>query len=387
MYKNIQSFDFRKLDLTTFILFFTLSLVGLLFVASASIPYADYSSGYSLNFFIKQSIHFLIGLAALIFVLFTPISFWESFDRVLFGTGIILLILVLVPGIGTEVNGASRWIRVGGFSLQPSEIMKFISILYISGYSVRRLGELQNKFSGFLKPASLIVLVTFLILLQPDLGSSAVLFMTVLGILFIAGVPLIWFLVILGFSFIAISSLIYFVPWRWERIISFMDPWENQFNSGYQLTQSLMAIGRGEWFGQGLGESVIKMGYLPEAHTDFIFSILVEEMGLIFGILMIIILFALVFRSFFIALKAKYKGLFFSSFIAYGIGILIGLHAFINVGVASGLLPTKGLTLPFISYGGNNLIIMCALIGLLLRIDYETKQSMPIQKIIRKASY
>jgi cell division protein FtsW len=265
--------------------------------------------------------------------------------------------------------------------------MKFISILYISGYSVRRLGELQNKFSGFLKPASLIVLVNFLILLQPDLGSSAVLFMTVLGILFIAGVPLIWFLVILGFSFIAISSLIYFVPWRWERIISFMDPWENQFNSGYQLTQSLMAIGRGDWFGQGLGESVIKMGYLPEAHTDFIFSILVEEMGLIFGILIIIILFALVFRSFFIALKAKYKGLFFSSFIAYGIGILIGLHAFINVGVASGLLPTKGLTLPFISYGGNNLIIMCALIGLLLRIDYETKQSMPIQKIIRKASY
>ena len=209
--------------------------------------------------------------------------------------------------------------------------------------------------------------------------------MTVLGILFIAGVPLIWFLVILGFSFIAISSLIYFVPWRWERIISFMDPWGDQFDSGYQLTQSLMAIGRGEWFGKGLGESILKMGYLPEAHTDFIFSIIIEEMGVLLGLLIMIILFSMVFRCFAIASNATERGLLFSSFISYGVGILIGLHIFINIGVALGLLPTKGLTLPFISYGGNNLIIMCGLIGLVLRTDYETKQSMPIQRIFRKA--
>ena len=292
---------------------------------------------------------------------------------------------MLIPSIGTEVNGASRWIRIGSFSLQPSEIMKFISILYISGYSVRRLKELQKELSGFMKPAILVILATFLILLQPDLGASAVIFLSVLAILFVAGVPMIQFLVLILLGTVALFSFIYFVPWRWERIISFMDPWGDQFDSGYQLTQSLMAIGRGEWFGKGLGESILKMGYLPEAHTDFIFSIIIEEMGVLLGLLIMIILFSMVFRCFAIASNATERGLLFSSFISYGVGILIGLHIFINIGVALGLLPTKGLTLPFISYGGNNLIIMCGLIGLVLRTDYETKQSMPIQRIFRKA--
>ena len=196
---------------------------------------------------------------------------------------------------------------------------------------------------------------------------------------------MIQFLVLILLGTVALFSFIYFVPWRWERIISFMDPWGDQFDSGYQLTQSLMAIGRGEWFGKGLGESILKMGYLPEAHTDFIFSIIIEEMGVLLGLLIMIILFSMVFRCFAIASNATERGLLFSSFISYGVGILIGLHIFINIGVALGLLPTKGLTLPFISYGGNNLIIMCGLIGLVLRTDYETKQSMPIQRIFRKA--
>ena len=381
----IKSFDFFKLDSVLISLFLIANALGLLAIASSSIAYADLASNNPLVFFIKQLIHLSIGLALIFFIILTPISFWERWDRPLFGIGIFLLLLVLIPSIGTEVNGASRWIRIGSFSLQPSEIMKFISILYISGYSVRRLKELQKELSGFMKPAILVILVTFLILLQPDLGSSAVIFLSVLAILFVAGVPMIQFLVLILLGTVALFSFIYFVPWRWERIISFMDPWGDQFDSGYQLTQSLMAIGRGEWFGKGLGESILKMGYLPEAHTDFIFSIIIEEMGVLLGLLIMIILFSMVFRCFAIASNATERGLLFSSFISYGVGILIGLHIFINIGVALGLLPTKGLTLPFISYGGNNLIIMCGLIGLVLRTDYETKQSMPIQRIFRKA--
>ncbi|MDG2061090.1 MAG: putative lipid II flippase FtsW [SAR86 cluster bacterium] len=387
MRKRIHFIDLDKIDFVIISLFITLTSCGLLAIASSSITYSDLSSSSSLDFLIKQSVHLIIGLVALFIILSIKISFWEKTDRVFLATGIFLLVLVLIPSIGTEVNGASRWIRFGSFSLQPSEIMKFISIIYISGYSARRLTELRNKILGFMKPAFLIVLVTLLILLQPDLGSSAVLFLTVLGILFVAGVPLMQFMVIISLGFTALFSLIIFVPWRWERVISFMDPWNDKFDTGYQLTQSLMAIGRGDWFGKGIGESVIKMGYLPEAHTDFIFSIIVEEMGLIFALFLILLLFILVFRCFRIANDSKQKGLFFSSFISYGVGILIGLHTFINVGVASGLLPTKGLTLPFISYGGNNLIVMCALLGLILRIDYENKESMPSQKIIRKATY
>jgi len=387
MFSNLKGINFLKLDFLLLTLFFLITSFGLIAVASSSAPLADLYSSNPLLFFIKQLIHLIIGVLILFSFLFIPCSNWKRYDRILLFLGIFLLILVLVPEIATEVNGASRWIRLGSFSIQPSEIMKFISIIYISGYSVRRMNELQNQFSGFLKPAILIVLVSILILLQPDLGSSAVIFLTVLGILFIAGVPMIQFILIILIGLLAIFTLIYFVPWRWERVISFMDPFGDQFDSGWQLTQSLMAIGRGEWFGRGLGESVIKMGYLPEAHTDFIFAIIVEELGLISGFVILLVLITIVFRCFQIAGMANYKGLFFGSFIAYGIGILIGLHVFINIGVASGLLPTKGLTLPFISYGGNNLIIMCSLIGLLLRIDYENKESMPRQKVFRKAIY
>ena len=383
----INSIDLSKVDFLFFSIFLLVSVCGLIILASASVQFSDSITGHPFSMLMKQSIHFMAGFLLLLIISFTPLSFWETFDKWLLLFGGLLLILVFVPGIGVEVNGANRWIRIGGFGLQPSEVMKFISIVYISAYSVRRITDLQTHWFGFFKPAFLIILIISLILLQPDLGTSAVILATVLGILFLAGVHLKQFLLVLLLALIGISALIIFVPWRWERIISFTDPWSDPFGTGYQLTLSLMSIGRGDWFGVGLGEGLMKMGYLPDAHTDFIYSVLVEEIGLLGGIVIISLLFGLAFRCFYIAKQALIKNQYFGFFAAYGVAILLGLHTFINVGVASGLLPTKGLTLPFISYGGTNLLVMCSLIGLVLRIDYETKVAMPVAHISRRVSF
>ena len=377
--------DFTKLDLITFFIFSSLSFLGLLSVATASLAFSDSISGDPLNFFIKQLFHFILGLFIMFFVITIPMAFWEKTDRWLLSLGLFFLLLVFVPGIGTEVNGANRWIRVSGFSLQPSEIMKFITIIYTSGYCVRRLRDIQSHWFAFFKPSVLVIIVVSLILLQPDLGTSTVIFGTVLGILFVAGVQMRQFLLVIGIGFLGILALIYFVPWRWERIISFMNPWEDPYGSGYQLTLSLMSIARGDWFGVGIGEGLMKMGYLPDAHTDFIFAVIVEEMGLVTGIVILSLLFGLCFRTFYLARKALSRNLHFCFFVGYGVAILIALHAFINIGVATGLLPTKGLTLPFISYGGTHVLVMCALVGLVLRLDYETKLAMPAVNISRRA--
>jgi|TARA_B110000438_G_C15814894_1_gene651488 cell division protein FtsW len=382
---NFFLIDLNKIDLGFFCIFLTLSLFGLIILASASVELADSMNNRPLSLFLNQFVKFFIGILVLFSIFFIPLSFWERIDLWLLFFGIMLLLLVFIPGIGFEANGANRWIRIFGFSLQPSEIMKFISIIYIASYSVRRVKDLQTHWFAFFKPAVLIVLILSLILLQPDLGTSVVIFLTLLGVLFVSGVQLKQFLIVIGTGVVGILSLIIFVPWRWERIISFTDPWNYANDSGYQLTQSLMAIGRGDWFGVGVGEGLMKMGYLPDAHTDFIFSVIVEELGILTGIIVIGLLFALTFRCFFIGREALKKNLLFGFFSAYGVAILIGTHTLINVGVASGLLPTKGLTLPFISYGGTNLIVMCAMIGLILKIDYETKMAMPVVNISRRA--
>ncbi len=391
MFANLEKYfslpDFKKIDFIFLGLFLFLSLFGLLAVATASIEFSDSLTGEPLNFTKKQFIHLIAGLFLFSLVLSIPLAFWETFDRLFLGLGILLLIMVFIPGIGIEVNGSHRWIRIGPVGLQPSEIMKLFSIVYIAGYSVRRLNDLQSNWLGFFRPSVLIVLVVSLILIQPDLGTSAVIFATVLGMLFVAGAQMKQFLLVIGLGLVGVSALIYFVPWRWERIISFIDPWTDPFGGGYQLTLSLMAIGRGEWFGVGLGEGLMKLGYLPDAHTDFIFSVIVEEMGLFTAILIISTLFFISFRSFYIGRKALERNLYFGFFIAYGVAILIGLHTFINVGVATGLLPTKGLTLPFLSYGGTNLLIMCSLCALVLRVDQETKSAMPSINISRRVSF
>jgi cell division protein FtsW len=240
---------------------------------------------------------------------------------------------------------------------------------------------------GFFRPALIIISVISVILIQPDLGSSAVIFIAVLGVLFVAGVKLKQFMVVALLGCIGIFLMIALVPWRWERIVSFMDPWSNPWSSGYQLTLSLMSIGRGDWFGVGLGQGLMKMGYLPDAHTDFIFSVIVEETGILGGLMIVALLFALSFRIFYIGRESLLRKNFFGFYFSYGVALLLGLHTFINVGVACGLLPTKGLTLPLISYGGTNLIMVCLMIGLILRVDYENKNSMPITIIKHRAEF
>ena len=383
----IKDFDFSKLDFILVTLFLVLGFFGLLILSSASAHFSDSIYGNPSAIFNRQFFYFILGIIGLFACFFVPLNFWSSYDRLFITFGILLLFLVFIPGIGIEVNGANRWIRIAGFGLQPSEIMKFLSILYISCYSVRRIKEIQTHWLGFFRPALIIVSIISIILIQPDLGSSAVIFISVLGVLFVAGVKIQQFLVVALLGVIAITMMIIFVPWRWERIISFIDPWSDPWGSGYQLTLSLMSIGRGDWFGVGLGQGLMKMGYLPDAHTDFIFSVIVEEMGILGGFAIIALLFGLSFRIFFIGRESLLRKNFFGFYFSFGVGLLLGLHTFINVGVSSGLLPTKGLTLPLISGGGTNLIIVCLMIGLILRIDYENKNSMPIPMIKRRAQF
>ncbi len=386
-YKKISDFDFSKLDFLLISLFVLLAFIGLLVLTTASVYFSDSIYGNPTYILNKQLFHLFLGTVFLIAIFLVPLNFWIQYDRWLLASGILLLILVFVPGIGIEVNGSNRWIRVFGFSLQPSEIMKFLSILYISTYCVRRIELVQNDLFSFIRPAVLLVSIISLILIQPDLGASAVIFASALGVLFIAGVPIRQFIVVFLIGLIGIALLITYVPWRWERIISFVDPWSDPFDKGYQLTLSLMSIGRGDWFGVGLGQSLMKMGYLPDAHTDFIFSILIEELGLVTGILVIGMLFGISFRVFLIGRQSLRRSNYFGFFFCYGAAILIGLHIFINVGVATGLLPTKGLTLPLFSAGGTNILIMCSMIGLILRIDYENKISMPIASVKRRVNF
>ena len=382
-----NQFDFSKIDLILLSLFFVLSFSGLLILASASVHFSDSIYGNPSAIFNRQLFYFFLGLFGLLIFFILPLNFWTSYDRLLITLGFILLLLVFVPGIGFEVNGANRWIRVAGFGLQPSEIMKFLSILYVSCYSVRRIREIQSHWIGFFRPAIIIVSIISIILIQPDLGSSAVIFASVLGVLFVAGVKIKQFFIVALLGLVAVSLMIVFVPWRWERIISFIDPWSDPWGSGYQLTLSLMSIGRGDWFGVGLGQGLMKMGYLPDAHTDFIFSVIVEEMGILGGFIIVALLFGLSFRIFYIGRESLLKKNYFGFYFSYGVALLLGLHTFINVGVACGLLPTKGLTLPLISAGGTNLIIVCLMIGLILRVDYENKISMPVPTIKRRAEF
>ena len=382
-----NQFDFSKIDLILLSLFFVLSFSGLLILASASVHFSDSIYGNPSVIFNRQLFYFFLGLFGLLIFFILPLNFWTSYDRLLITLGFILLLLVFVPGIGFEVNGANRWIRVAGFGLQPSEIMKFLSILYVSCYSVRRIREIQSHWIGFFRPAIIIVSIISIILIQPDLGSSAVIFASVLGVLFVAGVKIEQFFIVALLGLLAVTLMIVFVPWRWERIISFIDPWSDPWGSGYQLTLSLMSIGRGDWFGVGLGQGLMKMGYLPDAHTDFIFSVIVEEMGILGGFIIVALLFGLSFRIFYIGRESLLRKNYFGFYFSYGVALLLGLHTFINVGVACGLLPTKGLTLPLISAGGTNLIIVCLMIGLILRVDYENKISMPVPTIKRRAEF
>ena len=359
-------------DRQLLVLAFSLMSVGLIMVASASI-----TEGVSLQndafFFVKRHLIFLVlCLLCGVGTLYVPVRYWQQWGGQLLIFSILMLLLVLVAG--HSVNGAKRWLPLGPFNLQPAETAKLVLITYLSGYLVRRIDEVRGRFTGFVKPLALVFCMALLLLAQPDLGSVVVLFVTTLGLLFLAGARVIQFALMILMGVAALVMLILFEPYRMRRVTSFMDPWADPFGSGYQLTQSLMAFGRGGFFGQGLGNSVQKLEYLPEAHTDFVFAILGEELGYL-GVLSVLALqLALVFKALQIGYIALQEKKFFEGYVGCGIGIWFGFQTVINVGAAAGMLPTKGLTLPLVSYGGSSLIAMSIAVALLLRIDFEMRR-------------
>ena len=371
-YRDLKFSDF---DLGIFVSVTFLSLLGIIMVTSVTIPLTDGSLSMAFNHIFKLVLGAFVGLIVFRFSL----EIWKTIDIGLILFSFFLLILVFIPFVGFEANGASRWIRFFGFSFQPSELMKFALIVYISSYCYRRMTEFKEKWIGFWKPVLVVVLAIALVLFEPDLGSSAVIFLISLTIMFIAGAPLKQMSIILFMGLMVFVSMIILVPWRMQRILSFVDPWSAYGESGYQLSQALIAFSRGDLFGVGLGESLQKYHYLPDAQTDFIFAIIAEELGLIFCVLLISIYGYLIFKSFSLGRNSRILNKFFESYISYGIGVCIAFHVFINVGVSSGMLPTKGLTLPFISFGGTNLMLMFALIALLFRINLELKESSKIE--------
>lgn len=354
---------------------FTLLLLGLIMVASASVDEAEIQMGTPLYYFWRQFIYAGIGLSVAAGVLQVPLHLWQRFSIPLLFISIGLLMLVLIPGIGHEVNGSTRWFSAGMINLQPSEFAKLLTINYLADYLARRDREVRATVVGFIKPLAIVWIITSLLLLEPDYGTTVVLFATVLGLLFLAGVQLshfFWWIIIIT---IALGVMLLAAPYRLDRLLTFLNPWADPFASGFQLTQSLIAIGRGELFGVGLGNSVQKLAYLPEAHTDFLFAILAEELGLA-GVVGIISLFAvIVCGAFMLGARAERAGLIYATYLAYGIGLMVGFQASTNLGVNMGLLPTKGLTLPLMSYGGSSLVVTCCMVALLLRIHREQLRS------------
>lgn len=345
--------------------------VGIVMVASASVSIAAVNYGDPLFFIKRHLVYVLLGLGVAVFVAGLPSNAWYRAGPFLLLGALLLLVVVLIPGIGREVNGARRWLAFGSFTLQASEVAKFAMLVFMARYLHRHHVKLRQQPTAVLVPVGILVLVGLLLLAQPDFGSAVVIGATVMGMLFIAGAQLWFFGLLLAGVGVLVAVVAVTSPYRMQRLITFVDPWADQFNSGYQLTQSLIAFGRGEWFGVGLGNSVQKLFYLPEAHTDFVFSIYAEEFGL-FGVVVLAVLFGvMVTRIIRIARLAARKQWWYGAYLAFGVAILMAGQAFINIGVTSGLLPTKGLTLPFISYGGSSLLASCALMAAVLRVGME----------------
>jgi cell division protein FtsW len=350
-----------------------LLLVGLVMVASASIGVSDRDLGTPFHYFQRQLAFVCLGLVAAAAAVSVPTVLWDRYSKVLMGLAVLLLLLVLVPGIGHEVNGSRRWIRLGFMNFQVSELARVLLLSYVASYAVRRADELRADFKGFIKPVAVLVGAAVLLLLEPDFGAATVLMATGLAVLFLAGVRIRHLLVPLVLGVAAMTALAFTSSYRLRRLTSFRNPWEDAFDSGFQLTQSLIAIGRGEWLGVGLGSSVQKLFYLPEAHTDFVFAVLAEEFGLL-GVVLVLGLFAvLVGRALAISRNAARAGLAFQSLLAGAVGVWLGLQVFVNVGVNMGLLPTKGLTLPLLSYGGSSMLVTLGWLGVLLRVHHETE--------------
>lgn len=364
--------DLDDIDSVLLLAFISLLSIGVIMVASSSISIADRDFANPFYYLQRQLFFVAIGLLAAIAVFKVRLVQWEKSGVALLVLALFLLVLVLVPGVGKTVNGSTRWLPLGVINLQVSELVKLFLIIYVAGYLVRHGDAVRRTFWGFLKPMLTVGVAGLLLLLEPDFGATVVIMGTVLAMTFLAGARFIQFISFVMLFAGAAALLIMSSPYRMQRIVSFMNPWDDPFNTGFQLTQSLIAIGTGGWFGTGLGGSVQKLFYLPESHTDFLFAVLSEELGFI-GIALVVLLYGIVFfRAMKVAAQAESVGNYFAAYLAYGISIWLSMQAIINMGVNIGLLPTKGLTLPLMSYGGSSLIVCCIAFGLLLRIHYET---------------
>ncbi len=356
-----------------------LLLIGLIMVYSASIATAEGSAftGHQPAYFlIRHTVFLLVGFLAALIAFQIPLRFWQQFSPWLFLAGVLLLAIVLIPGIGKSVNGAQRWIGFGPINLQPSELMKLFAVLYAADYTARKLPEMDSFRRGFVPMAAVMIVVAGLLLREPDFGAFVVIISIAMGILFLGGMNGRLFAGLIIAMVVAFALLILSSPYRWDRITSYMDPWQNAFGKGYQLSHALIAFGRGEWFGVGLGASVEKLFYLPEAHTDFLLAVIAEELGFI-GVVVVISLFAvLTWRCFMVGRQALLLDRVYAGLVAQGIGIWFGFQSFINMGVNMGLLPTKGLTLPLMSFGGSGIVANCLALAVLLRVDYENRRLM-----------
>jgi len=362
-----------ELDYFLLLLGFTLLGFGFLMVTSASLHLGD-KFGVPFYYSWKHLFSILIGLSGGLVLMQVPSNLWQKFSVHLFIFGLVLLVMVLIPGIGRSAGGATRWIPLGIFNLQSSEFMKLFVILYMAGYLVRRHVEVRHTIKGFAYPMLLLGLASALIILEPDMGTTIVILVTALGMLFLGGAQLMQFVLLIGVVGSALAALILTSDYRMARFTGYLDPWADVNGSGYQLAQALIAFGRGEWTGVGYGNGIQKQFYLPEAHNDFLMAVIGEEFGLFGTVVVVLLLSLFVWRAFCIGTEALMKSRRFAAYVAYGVAVWIGFQAFVNIGVNVGLLPTKGITLPFMSFGGNSIIVACLALAMLLRIDYENRQ-------------
>ena len=352
---------------------FVLLALGVVMVYSASVAHADREMHNSAYFLVRHASYTLLGLILMAFVMRTRVRWWEKSGPLLLLLGIVSLVVVLVPGIGAHVNGSSRWIKLGIVNLQPSEFMKLFMVIYVAGYLVRKQESLKNFTQGIVMVSLVLAVIGALLLLEPDMGSMVVITVTVFAMLFLGGVRFWHFMVVLALGLGGMVLLTIISPYRMGRVTSFLDPWADPFDTGFQLVQALIAFGRGEWLGVGLGASIQKLFYLPAAHTDFVFAVMAEELGLVAVLAMMVVFGIVIVRAFAIAHQAEAVGQLYSARLAQGLGLLLGSQAMINMGVNMGLLPTKGLTLPFVSYGGSSMLASCMAMGLLLLIGREAR--------------
>ncbi len=348
-----------------------LIIIGYLMVASASLHLGMSLTGKLYHYPLRQLIHIMIGLIAGAMVYAVPMDFWNKASQGLFFAGLILLMLIFIPGLGVKVNGSLRWLSLGGFRVQVSEVVKLIVVIYMASFVTRHHDLVKESVYGLAKPLLLLFSACGLLLLEPDMGSAVVILVIAIGILFLSGARIQQFILLLIATVVAGTLAVIYSDYRTARVTSFLHPWDDPFGKGFQLVQALISFGRGEWLGVGLGSGVQKLFYLPEAHTDFLFSVIGEELGLV-GVLSVIFLFAvIVWRAFVIGMMAEQLKQKFCAFTAYGLGIWFAFQSFVNMGVNMGLLPTKGLTLPFMSYGGGSMVVMCCAMAMLYRVNSE----------------